>query len=272
MAFGKKKAERPQFQQSDVSMLATKALMERNAKAVRLAVRVTGTTDMLMNRWSQKGLIMMLSKMVGKGLPRGNKDLTNDYEASYYRNQKGALCIPCRVIKASIVDGAMITDGVVTKADLKRSLRVLGFTSPIKLAGGPMRMDVRVAMNQQTPDVRARAIVPAGYTFDVVLQFSMLLSPDKVMAAFDGAGAMIGIGDWRPDKGGDFGTFKVTPLPDVEIERILKACDVPEEEYVIPHEYLRAFGGSDRSDSMRKAQAVVEKVITDAAKKRGKAA
>jgi hypothetical protein len=33
----------------------------------------------------------------------------------------------------------------------------------------------------------------------------------------DGAGLGVGIGDWRPEKGGDFGTFRVDPTKDITV-------------------------------------------------------
>lgn len=271
MAFGKKKTASVKFDQSNVSMLASQALAEQRAGLVRLAFRVTGETPLLMHRWSQKAIIQMVGKMVGQPVPRDSKDLTEEYEASYFRNEDGVVALPCRILKAAIVDGAIMTNGVTSKAELKRGLRVLGYTSPIAMKGGEMQMDCRIASNNGTPDMRARAMIPPGYHFDVVLQFPTSLTPDKVVSAFEGAGSSIGICDWRPERGGDYGTFSIGVLADKDIERILKACSVPEEEYKIPPEYLRPFKGVQApTDSGRKAMAVLSKVNGEA--KRGKAA
>ena len=268
MAFGKKKSAAVKFDQSNVSMLASDALAKKRTSVVRLAVRCIGETPLLMHRWSQKAILEMVGKMVGQPQPRGSKDMTADYEASWYRNEKGEAAMPCRILKASIVNGAIMTEGVTTKAELKRGLRVLGYCAPIRTKrGGEMRMDNRIASNNGSPDMRSRAVFPAGYYFDVVLQFSTNITPDKVVAAFEGAGSSIGLCDWRPERGGDYGTFSIKPLDDSHIERILEECSSPEEEYKIPPEFLQAF--TPTTDSGKKVAALVEKVNGEA--KRGRA-
>lgn len=271
MAFGKKKTEF-KYDQSQVSMLATKALQARREQVVRLAVRIVGDTPLLMHRWSQKAIMEMVGKMVGQPQPRLAKDLTEEYEAAGYRNEKGEVAIPCRIVKASIVNGAIATAGVVTKADLKRSLRVLGYTSPIVTKRGQeVRPDYQIADNNGSKDMRARALVPAGYYFDVVLQFSpSILTPDQVIAALEGAGSAIGLCDWRLEKGGDYGAFHVEVRPDTEQDAILARCDSPEEVYKIPPQFLRALKGTLDSDAARKMAAVVEKTASDSRGRRAK--
>jgi hypothetical protein len=265
MAFGKKKAATgPMATQANVSLLATEALARLRSNRVRLAVTIT-LGQVLMNRWDQKSLVQMLGKMTGHDVPRGNKDLHGDYEASWYRNEKGDLALPCRVIKAAIVEGAISTDGLVSKAELKRELRVMGHTSPLDLHGKEIEMDVRLVKNQMTPDIRARAIVPAGATAEFVLDFPQTLSVDRVMAALTSAGATIGVCDWRPQKGGEFGTFEVTKTTGEvkEVERVIKACAHPEEQFVIPEYMLHAIDAipeNKRSDSQKKAAAIISHV------------
>jgi hypothetical protein len=105
----------------------------------------------------------------------------------------------------------------------------------------------------------------------VVLQFPTTLTPDKVIAAVEGAGSSVGICDWRPAKGGEYGTFSIDILPNAEIQRILRACSSPEDEYKIPPEFLRAFKGAPpvpKTDTDRKVLAVIDKVNGDASQVR----
>jgi hypothetical protein len=103
------------------------------------------------------------------------------------------------------------------------------------------------------------------------------LSPDKVMAAVDGAGSTIGLCDWRPDRGGEFGTFSIdtdrVSSDRKEIDRVLKDCGSPEEQFVIPQELLRAFNATAResvSDPARKAMSVAENTDEQHRSKNGK--
>jgi hypothetical protein len=281
MGFGRKKPTVGKgIEQKDVAMLATQALDKARSARVSLALSLIFTTGVLMNRWSNKAIQALLASMVGIDLPRGKKDITADFEAAWYRNMKNEPAIPCRVIKAAIIDGAISTDGVVTKAELKRELRVVGWTAPLRLPEGhngknmhdALERDTRIVSNSNgKPDVRSRAIAPAGSRVDVVLEFPSTLTPDKVMAAVKAAGETIGIGDWRPDKGGEFGRFEVVVLNqdmDKHIARIMRECASPEQQYEIPEVMLRAWGNTAdtgiKSDAARKAKAVLDQVTEQA--------
>lgn len=250
---GAKAASKKQVQsveQGKVSLLATQALQKMRTSLLQLPVRIHGETPLLMHRWSQKALLQMLGKMVGIDLPRQPKDLTDDFNESWYRNTNDVLAIPCRIIKASIIAGAVSTGKVVTKVDLKRNLRVLGYTTPIHLAKDTeMVMDiaiVRTSGQNKAPDVRARAVIPPGWYCDIVMQFPKTLSVDKVICAIAAAGSTIGLCDFRPEKGGDFGCFDIEVLQDEKcIKRILKECSIPEDQPDIPQEYMRAFNASN---------------------------
>jgi hypothetical protein len=271
MAFGKKRAvTATNVNQGNAALLATQALATMRSTRITLVVRLI-LDQVLMNRWTNKAIQQMLGKMVGLELPRPPKDLTAEFEASWYRNERGEVALPCRLVKAAIVEGAISTGKVVSKAELKRELRVRGFTAPVygpdgkKLIGSTrLTMSVLPAKNSTGgPDLRARAIVPAGSYADIVLDFPPTLTPDKVMAALDGAGSTIGLCDWRPDKGGEFGTFTIDTdrvSNDLkEIGRVLKDCGSPEEQFVIPQTLLRAYNAMPHDavpDPVKKALSV----------------
>lgn len=262
MGFGKKKTTGgTQVTQENVAMLASAALAKKHNTTIRLGVDVEFVDPVLMNRWTKKAMVQMLHKMVtGGALPREHKDLSADYEDSWYRNSARAVVIPCRLIKACIIEGAIGTGGSVSKAELKRGLRVEGHTAPITM-NGKLDMDVRIT-GGNTIDVRARALVPAGSTMSFVLGFGPDLSPDKVIAATQAAGAQIGLCDWRQEKGGEFGGFKVVDcFGDAKrIATVLKACALREEEIALPPELLRAFNSipdEKLSDPARKVKAVL---------------
>lgn len=70
MAFGKKKEAAVFTSQDEVALLATKFLKERRATRVRIALQLTFTSPVLMNQFSQKALVQMLSKQVGCPEPK----------------------------------------------------------------------------------------------------------------------------------------------------------------------------------------------------------
>lgn len=269
--------------QQNVALLATQALATMRSTRMLLVVRLT-LDPVLMNRWTHKAVVQMLSKMTGLEMPRPPKDLTQEFKDSWYRNERGEVALPCRLVKAAIVEGAISTSKVVSKAELKRELRVRGFTSPVygpngkKLTEEDLTMDVRPAKNASGgPDLRSRAVTPMGSYVDVVLDFPPTLTPDKVMAAVDGAAGTIGFCDWRPARGGEFGTFEIdtahTSSDKKDIDRVLKDCSSPEEQFEIPPELLRAFRAlppEEVPDPVRKGVSVAENAQKQAAAAKGK--
>lgn len=263
MAFGKKTAPET-FDVSKTGLLAQEAMRNRRCQLARLPIRITLKAT-LMNHFSNKAIIQMLAKMGGYSVPKVGKDLDQSYEDSKYFNVNDVVVIPCRVLKAAIVEGAISTNKMVTKAELKRDLRVEGFTSPLHLPkGAKIERDVRLVRNQTgVPDVRARALIPEGTTADFVLKFPTTLSPDKIVAALDGAGQSIGIFDNRPQNGGDCGMFDFDILPDKEVARVINECMVAEKPYDLPEWIYTAFEkGSHHAsdDASKKVTALIEHV------------
>ena len=269
MAFGRKKSTSTgvSINQDNVATLAADALKKVRASRVQLVVRFTFTAPFLMSRWTTKALTQMLGNMTGHEMPKGSKNLREEYENSWYRNQDGKLAIPCRIVKACIIEGAISTGGLTSKAELKRELRVMGHTAPIHVVGGEQTMDVRLVRNSNgSPDVRARATIPAGSWFECVLQFPPTLTPDKVVAAVEGGGSTIGLCEWRPQRGGELGTFdiEITKSDATSVAKVVKACSVPEESFNIP-EYLMqpfmALAASEKATkSVGKAKALIDHV------------
>lgn len=262
MAFGKKKADES-FDVDQAYFIASRALKEKALKRASIGVRLT-FDDLLMNHFSNKALLKMLGNMTGLKLPKENKDLTEDYEASFYRNVDDEIVVPCRMLKACIVEGAITTGGTTSKAELNRGLRVVGHTSPLRFPEG-QHPDMHVCIvrnNTNVPDVRSRALIPAGSTADFVLEFPNTLPPDRVMAALNGAGVSIGIGDWRIEKGGSFGGFTVELLPPAEVAETIRRCGRPEKPYDIPEVYKRAFNAQEKKkgDALLKAEALINHV------------
>jgi hypothetical protein len=262
MGFPKKQAAGPVLEQSQVALMASEALAKMRSQRVFLPVRLTFETPILTHRWSQKVIVKMLGSMTGAEQARTPKDLTNDFEESWYRDINDVPCIPTRLVKAAIVEGAVSTGKLVSKAELKRELRIVGRTAPIRVAGKKsikemLEMDVRVTRNSTgAPDVRARALVPAGAWIDVLLAFPRTMSVDKIVAALQAAGDTIGLCDWRPERGGEYGTFSVEILKGADhIKRIQDESAVAEQEFVIPANMLRAFNAlptEKKSDTGRK--------------------
>lgn len=205
-----------------------------HASRVQLALRLTFDTPCLLHPW--------------RYWPPSSK------APPWYRNTKGVPVLPCRIVKAVVVEGARSTGGLVTTTRLRNELRVLGHTAPLRLSGR-MRLDhVTYPLGTKKRDIRTRGMVPAGSSIDVVLEFPLLLAVGTVIAAVDAAGVEVGFGDWRPLTGGEYGVFHVDVLggDPKTIQKIHAASKIPEEEYSIQAPLTDAYGiALPRSSSTR---------------------
>jgi hypothetical protein len=264
MAFGKKKVAASNQTQDNITTLASDALSKQRNTRIRLALRLEGEVGAMFHRWGSKAVIQLLANATGHEQARGKKDLTEQYEDSWYRNVKQQPAIPCRVLKACFVSGSKGTDGLVSGAELNRELRVMGRTALLRLPKGfKPTMDIRPARTSTgQPDMRARGWFES-WALDVILDFPKTLSIDKVMAAVTSAGDIIGLGEMRPEKGGDLGIFSVTVLPKSEFARIEKENALAEDMFKIPEHLLRAADAlpeTKKTDKVKKVLSTVTHV------------
>src|SRR5574343_117140 len=142
-------------------------------------VCIVGTTPMVQNCMSQKAKMQLL-------LPPKRKTAA---------------------VKATIRCAALMVPGT-SKAEIGRSVFVHGETIPVY---GVPQLFMSVTRNSdinRTPDVRTRAILPQWAMRFKVRFLVPLLSQDAIANLIAAAGIVMGIGDWRPEKGsGDYGSF-----------------------------------------------------------------
>ncbi len=177
-------------------------------------LRIIGTTPLFQNRMANKVLQYLL--VGGKKKTAAEKLDIKHNPLEEYRNsaeimQDGPTALGLRVtaVKGSMCTAALETPGI-TKTSAYRLLFVQGDRVP--LYGTPqLRMDVvRSADVARTPDIRSRCYLPK-WGAEVEIRFiTPQLSLSTVVAMLCNAGTIIGVGDFRQEKGkGAFGTFRV---------------------------------------------------------------
>ena len=108
----------------------------------------------------------------------------------------------------------MATAALETPGVTKSSVQRLIFLpeQKIKMWGKPyLKMDVvRSADMNKTPDVRTRAFLPRWCAEVEIAFVQPTLSVHSIVSLLSNAGVVVGIGDFRQEKGrGSFGTFSV---------------------------------------------------------------
>lgn len=186
-----------------------------------IRVPIIGTAPLIVHRFSEKAKKQMLDNMQGRKSPKQPKDPQAEYEAAFYRMKDGKPGFPAIAFKASTVSGARFYSGVTMTA-LKQFLFIRGEVGGdgrmlTEIVGEPrMREDV-VTVGRNGSDLRYRPeFLDWSVTLDVTYATSAL-TRGSVLSLIDAGGLGVGVGEWRPERDGDFGTFRVDPTRDVEV-------------------------------------------------------
>lgn len=181
-----------------------------------MVVPIRSTAPIIINRFSEKAKLQMLQSMQGIKVPKASKDPAAEYEASRYRTDNDADGFPVIGFKAATVSGARLYGKGVTMTQLRQAIfmdaplsKRAGNIQLVTLHGTPhMREDV-VRVGNGGTDLRYRAEIPE-WTADLVVTYAKnTLTRDSVLGLIQAGGMSCGIGEWRPEKRGNSGTYQL---------------------------------------------------------------
>lgn len=192
-----------------------------------LAVPIIGTTPLIVHRWSDKAKRQMLDTQQGKKKVKEIRDPQADYEASFYRiatDDGDRYGFPVLAFKAATIGAARFYDKSVTMTSLRQMLFFKGVLTKadpqqlVQIDGEPhMREDV-VRVGQGT-DLRYRGEFSEWSGVLNVSYVTSSLSRDSVLSLIDAGGMGVGVGEWRPQKSGEFGTYMIDHSREIEATR-----------------------------------------------------
>lgn len=185
-----------------------------NIKAMR--VKIIGTAPLIFHKWDEKAIKMILDKQMKKAAKgREVRDPEKEYESSFYYDSEGKIAVPARNIKQAIVGSARFINGVPMTI-LRGSVFVEGDKDgfiPVDYEKKSMRQDM-VTVGMGTADIRFRGQLE-DWSMETTLQYDAdLLSAEQVLNLLQRAGFSQGLGEWRPERNGDNGTFRVESVED----------------------------------------------------------
>lgn len=187
-------------------------------------VPIVGTMPLIVSNFSDKAKRQMLDAQQGRKTPRTARDPEAEYQAAFYRTKDG-YGFPVTAFKAATVGAARFYGKDVRMTDLRQFLFMRGEISDndrqalVPITGEPrMREDVvRLAGAGRGADLRYRAeFTEWSATLEVTFVKSSL-SRDSVLSLVDAGGMGIGVGEWRPEHRGEFGTYMIDPSREVEV-------------------------------------------------------
>lgn len=173
-----------------------------------LEILLIGDSPLIMHRWSEKAKKEILDKQM-KVAKKGKeaKSPERDFQDSIYHHPEGGYGFPSVAFKNAAVSACRFTDG--TKMTVARgAFHVEGEFVKIEGAEPEPREDmVRIGMG--TADIRYRAEFK-NWKAKVRLAYNKhALSSAQIVNLFNLAGFGVGVGEWRPEKDGQFGRFHV---------------------------------------------------------------
>ena len=188
-----------------------------------LRIPLVGTAPLIVNKFSEKAKRQMLDAMQGRKTPKQPKDPQADYDAAFYRLDDESYGFPVIAFKAATVGGARFYGKSISMTALRQfvffdaELSKRDGQTLARITGEPhMREDV-VRVGMGGADLRYRPeFTEWATTIDVVYVRSML-TRESVLSLIEAGGMGVGVGEWRPERRGDFGTYQIDGTKDVEV-------------------------------------------------------
>jgi hypothetical protein len=189
--------------------------------AETIRVPIVGTAPLIVHRFSEKAKRKMLDTFQGRKSPKEPKDPQAEYEAAAYRFQDGGYGMPVIAFKAATVGGARFYGGV-TMAQLKQFMFFKGELGvdgqPLaRIDGEPKQREDVVRVNRGGTDLRYRPEFTDWSTELTVTYVTSVLTRGSVLSLIDAGGMGVGVGEWRPEKDGQFGTYMIDQGRKVEV-------------------------------------------------------
>lgn len=209
------------------AMDSARSLVIEQPNILSVGIEVSGTADLIQNKFSQKSVEQMLKSHMGISVQRERKKPREVLEEATIRNTDNRVSLPPTGFKLAMISAATQIKGL-KKTQLRTALFVQGNSIPITYEATTPRMDItRTSGIGRTPDVRFRPSFQ-GWKARLIIQFADTLSVQTVVDLLNRAG-QVGVGEWRPEKNGTFGTFKVTRHIDdpKELGQVEAECAVP---------------------------------------------
>jgi len=211
---------------ADLSLEKLSTTMQDSAIQIqrigRTTVRVpiVGTSPLIIHRFSEKSKKQMLDTMQGKKSPRENKDPEAEYEAAAYRFEDGGFGFPAIAFKQATVAACRYFSQIA----MTQAKQCLFFNGEVgldgqklvRIVGEPVMREDVVTVGRGGTDLRYRPEFREWSAELEVVFLPSMLDVKSVLALIEAGGMGVGVGEWRPTRDGDFGTFMLDPDRAVE--------------------------------------------------------
>ena len=171
-------------------------------------IRLVGDSPLIVHKWSEKAKKQMLDKQMKVAkTAKEAKDPERDFQDSLYHHPDGGYGFPSVAFKNAAVSACRFTDGTrMTTA--RGAFHVQG--EFVKIEGGdPIPREDMVRIGRGVAGLRYRGEFTDWSTVVRLSYNKHALSKEQIVNLFNLAGFGVGVGEWRPEKNGQFGRFHV---------------------------------------------------------------
>lgn len=208
---------------TDTTEIEVVAVKQESAR-----VWIVGTSPIILNRMSEKAqreILLPKKKSNAEKQSTLKHNPFQEFAAAPYTNPDATADTYLQILSTSVKNAmrgaALDMPGDVSKAAITRLCYVEG--EKINLYGVPklFMSIVRQSGMNRTPDVRTRAIVPQWAAEVTINYASPMLKLPSVLNLLSAGGMTQGLGDWRVEKNGSYGTYRVANKDDPELQAIV---------------------------------------------------
>lgn len=187
-------------------MIATQRIELPPLELCTVALTLVGDSPLIVHAWSEKAKRQMLDKQMKRATKaKEAKDPEADYEACFYRTESGTYGFPAIGVKAAMVAAGRFTDAKMTH--LRGAFHI--DQEILEIIGEPRPREDMVRVGMGTADIRYRPEFPDWKILAPIKFNAAVISAEQVANLLNVAGFAIGIGEWRPERNGQYGRFHV---------------------------------------------------------------
>jgi len=186
-----------------------------------VTVQIEGTSPLIQHAWSEKAKKQMrMTATERRKQPKTARDPEGEGKAALYLTDNNEYGLPAMALKASII-GAAHKDIGLEKTKVRKAIFVKCKDSngvlPMECDEPVIQEDV-VRVGQGQTDLRYR---PYFYRWKVALTMELNaeeMNETDLVNLINRAGFGVGVGEWRPENGGEYGRFQVCENESVDVE------------------------------------------------------
>lgn len=171
-------------------------------------ITIAGDEPLIVHRMSEKAKKQMLEKQQNKASKgREIRDPHNEYRESLYVLPDGRYGFKAHAFKLSSVSACTSLKREIPMTLVRQAFHVKG--EFIVIEGEPeMREDV-VKIGMGTTMLRYRGEFKKWKTTLTIEYNARAMSLEQIVSLFELAGFGVGVGEWRPERNGMFGRFRI---------------------------------------------------------------